>query len=193
MSWWTVLNGWDTAVFQGVNAGMSNALFDAVLPWCRERWFWAPAYVFLVAFTVLNFGKRGWLVVLGLVLAVGIADFTSSSIIKKNVQRLRPCNEPALEKVVVERVPCGGGYSFTSSHATNHFAAAFYVIGLFGAMARWIRPAVIGWAALIAFSQVYVGVHYPLDVMAGAVLGMLIGSAVSRWMLRWDKVGILVR
>lgn len=193
MSWLSVLNAWDATLFQIVNAGMSNALFDTVLPWCRERWFWAPAYVFMTAFTVLNFGKRGWLVMLGLIIAVGVADFTSSSIIKKNVQRLRPCNEPALEAVVVERVPCGGGYSFTSSHAANHFAAAFYVIGMFGALARWIRPVVVGWAALIAFSQVYVGVHYPFDVTVGAVLGMGIGSAVARLFKKWDKVGILVR
>ena len=88
------LQHWDASIFQGINSGLGNPVFDALLPWCREKWFWMPLYVFIVAFSVLNFGRRGWIIVLGLVLAAGLADFTSSTLIKKNVQRLRPCNNP---------------------------------------------------------------------------------------------------
>jgi len=154
---------------------MSNPIFDVVLPLLREKWFWAPLYLFVAAFSFLNFGKKGWLIVVGLALAVGLADFTSSTLIKKNVQRLRPCNEPVLREEVVLRAPCGSGYSFTSSHAANHFAAAVFLIGIFGPLGRWVRSAAISWAAAIAFSQVYVGVHYPLDVLCGALLGAAIG------------------
>lgn len=175
MTW---LQSWDASLFQLINGRMSNALFDAVLPLLREKWFWAPLYLFVAAFSWLNFGKKkGWLVVLGLVAAVGLSDFTSSSLIKKNVQRLRPCNDPVMVEQVTLRAPCGAGYSFTSSHAANHFAAAVFLIGIFGGLARWLRPAALSWAAAIAFSQVYVGVHYPGDVICGALLGAAIGWA----------------
>lgn len=177
MTWLDALQHWDAALFQLINSGMSNPLFDAMLPFCREKWFWAPVYLFVAVFSWANFKKKGLLIMLGLVLSVGLADFTSSTLIKKNVQRLRPCNDPALAATVRERVGCGAGYSFTSSHAANHFAAAVFLIGVFGALARWVRPAALGWAALIAFSQVYVGVHYPGDVFGGALLGVAIGWA----------------
>ncbi|GAB4494108.1 MAG: lipid A 4'-phosphatase [Saprospiraceae bacterium] len=178
MTWIETLQSLDAAIFHFVNGCLSNPLFDAVLPFFRERWFWAPLYLFVAAFSWLNFGKKGWIIMLGLVVAVGLADFTSSTLIKKNVQRLRPCNDPVLAKTVTLRTSCGSGYSFTSSHAANHFAAAVFLIGVFGHLARWIRPAALGWAAAIAFSQVYVGVHYPGDVICGALLGAAIGWGV---------------
>ncbi|MDX1909934.1 MAG: phosphatase PAP2 family protein [Saprospiraceae bacterium] len=170
-----ILQNWDAALFRFINYNLGNPLFDALLPWCREKWFWMPAYVFLAAFSLLNFGKKGGFIILGLVVAAGLADFTSSTLIKKNVQRLRPCNEPEMMQTVVRRAPCGSGYSFTSSHAANHFAAAVFIVAVFGSAGPWVRLAALSWAALIAFSQVYVGVHYPGDVIGGALLGTIIG------------------
>ena len=163
----------DAALFHCINTGMGNPVFDALLPLFREKWLWAPLYLFLATFFLLNYGRKGWIIILTMVLAVGLADFTSSALVKKNVRRLRPCNDPAM--IVQERISCGSGYSFTSSHAANHFAAAIFIIGIMGDRQRWIRPAALIWAGLIAFSQVYVGVHYPLDVLGGALLGAAIG------------------
>ena len=179
---------WDAALFRFVNSSLSNPFFDAVLPFFREKWFWAPLYLFVGVFAWLNFGKKGWIIVLGLVAAVGLADFTSSTLIKKNVQRLRPCNDPAMVEKVTLRTSCGSGYSFTSSHAANHFAAAVFLIGVFGGLARWVRPAALAWATAIAVSQVYVGVHYPGDVVCGAALG-----AVTGWwvLLTMRKMGMV--
>lgn len=165
----------DTWLFELINSSMSNPFFDVLLPLFREKLFWAPLYLFFGAFSLLNYGKRGWLIIFGLVLAVGISDFTSSNLIKKNVQRIRPCNDVEMEGHVQARVPCGGGYSFTSSHASNHFAVAVFLIGVFGLADSWQQKALLAWAGAIAFSQVYVGVHYPLDVICGAGLGCLIG------------------
>lgn len=172
------LQHWDAAAFQFVNASLSNPLFDAVLPFFREKWFWAPLYLFLAVFVWLNSGNKKWAIILGMVLAAGLADLTSSRLVKQNVQRLRPCNDPAMVERVVLRVSCGSGYSFTSSHAANHFAVAVFIVGVFGYVRRWVRPVALGWATAIAFSQVYVGVHYPGDVLCGAALGGLIGWAV---------------
>ena len=173
----------DLALFKFINVNLGNPLFDAILPLCREKWFWMPVYWFLAAFFWVNFGtKKGWIFIIGLVLSVGVADFMSSTIIKKNVQRIRPCNDIALVDQIQERVPCGGGYSFTSSHAANHFAVATFLIGVLGGFARWLRPVALTWAGLIAFSQVYVGVHYPFDVLCGALLGAGIGYVVG-WLV----------
>jgi membrane-associated phospholipid phosphatase len=168
----------DANLFEFINGTLSNSVFDALLPWCREKWFWAPVYLFVVAFILLNEGKRAWWLILGLVVTVALADTISSKVIKKQVQRLRPCQDPVMQHRVIPRVSCGSGYSFTSSHATNHFAVATFLVGLLGYRRRWIRPVAYTWASLIAFSQVYVGVHYPLDVFFGALLGMGCGGLV---------------
>lgn len=170
----------DLWLFKLINVGMSNALFDALLPWCREKWLWAPLYLFLGAYFLLNLGKRGWLIILGLVLVAGLADFTSSNLIKKTVKRIRPCSDVELREQMNPRVGCGGGYSFTSSHSANHFAVAVFLIGVLGLSGRWTQKALLLWAGLIAFAQVYVGVHYPLDVLGGAFLGTLIGWVGQR-------------
>ena len=73
----------DQWLFKVINSSMSNSLFDLLLPWFRERLFWAPFYLFIVAFTLLNTGNRRWLILIGLVVTVGLTDFTSSTIIKK--------------------------------------------------------------------------------------------------------------
>ena len=168
----------DKSVFYFINQGLSNGFFDVLLPWMREKWFWAPLYLFIIAFAGFNLKGRFGRFILGFLLVVVLADQLSSKMIKPAVGRTRPCNDTTM--VVAQRVSCGGGYSFTSSHATNHFAVAVYLIGVLGSLGRWIRPALITWAGLIAFSQVYVGVHFPGDVLAGAVLGSLVGYGVYR-------------
>lgn len=187
MSWLQTLISWDSALFQWINSGLSNSFFDALLPFCRERWFWMPVYLFLGAFLWINYpGRRKWFIIFGLVASAALTDLTSSRLVKNQVQRLRPCREPALSGVVIRRVECGGGYSFTSSHAANHFAVAIFLIGVFGRLFPWIRPAALVWAGTIAFSQVYVGVHYPGDVLCGGILGSIIGW----WVLTtWRRLG----
>jgi len=124
-------------------------------------------------------------------ITAGVADFTSSKIVKPLIERVRPCNDTTLPFEVRELVKCGGGYSFTSSHATNHFVSL--VLGFL--RKKWITWALLTWAASIAYGQVYVGVHYPLDVITGAVLGSLIGLSfelIYRWTIdgrRWTVDG----
>lgn len=177
----------DVWLFRLINEGCSNLVFDAVLPWCRERWVWSPLYLFVVAFLWSNFGwRRGGWVVLGIAVSVALADVTSSELIKKQVRRVRPCNDPALQAAVHLRIAsCGSGYSFTSSHAANHFAVAVFLIGVFARWERRLRSVLLGWAGLVAFSQVYVGVHFPADVVAGALLGSGVGWAVGEVWKKW--------
>jgi membrane-associated phospholipid phosphatase len=148
------------------------------MPFWRDRFFWIPLYVALASFVVWKFGTaKGAFFILAVIVAASLADVTSSRLIKENVERLRPCNEPEIKEQVNLLIHCGGGYSFTSSHAANHFAVAVFLCFTLGRLYRRIRLPLLLWAASIAYGQVYVGVHYPLDVICGALLGRLSDGA----------------
>lgn len=173
----------DRMVFHAINAGWTHPCVETWLPYCREKWFWTPIYVYVLAYLSLQRNRRALWIGAGLLLTVLLADTTSSQLIKKNVQRLRPCNDPALQGQLHLRLAhCGSGYSFTSSHATNHFAVATYLIIALGVRRRWLRAALWTWAGLVGLAQVYVGVHYPLDVVVGGLVGLMIGYGVSQYL-----------
>lgn len=166
----------DEALFQWINSDLSNAFFDAVLVPFRHKMFWIPLYLFLILFIAVNFVKEKWMIFAMIGLTVLLSDTTSSKLIKNSVERIRPCH--IVELNPVSRVPCSPGYSFTSSHATNHFAIGLFFFGLFS-FTKW-KWLFIAWAGAIAFAQVYVGVHYPFDVLAGALIGILVGVSTYR-------------
>lgn len=170
------LISFDKELFLMINQGMSNAFFDWIMPILRNRFTWAPLYLFIIVFCIKNYKKEGVIMVLAVLLNFAASDLISSRLIKNNVERLRPCNDIELQDKMVKRVNCSGGYSFTSSHATNHFAMAVMLIFLF--YRRWKPVLWIGliWAGVISFAQVYVGVHFPLDVTVGSFLGIAIGT-----------------
>ena len=146
------------------------------MPWMRNSNLWYPLYLFLILFVAINYKKTGLLWILFAVGTVAISDLVSSGIIKEHFFRLRPCNVAGYSSwihVLVGYRPQSS--SFTSSHAANHFAiATFLYLSLKPRLNYW--PALFFfWAFLISFAQVYVGVHYPLDITAGALIGILIG------------------
>lgn len=168
----------DIELFLKINRGMSNSVFDFLLPLLRNRFFWAPLYLFMIIFFIKEYKKEGYYLVMGVLLAFALGDLTASRIIKPNVQRIRPCNESTLSNQMIKRVPCGTGYSYPSAHATNHFAIAIFLIGALYRRWKPVLPIGLTWAIAIAFSQIYVGVHYPFDVVTGATLGTIIGIFV---------------
>lgn len=182
---------WDIQWFKAINTGLSSGFLDFVMPWMREPMFWIPLYIFLISFMFFNFKKKAFWLILFIGLAVSTSDITSSRLIKKNVERLRPCNDKNVE--VIKRVRCGSGYSFTSSHAANHFTIASFLASTLGIHFRRYRPWLWIWAALISFAQVYVGVHYPIDIMAGALLGALIGQFWAFLFIKYYSHTILLK
>ncbi len=173
------LQQFDTELFLKINKGMSNDFFDLIMPLLRNRFFWAPLYIFIIAFCIKQYKKQGYYLILALLITFATGDIIASRLIKSNVQRIRPCNEINLASTIIRRVPCGTGFSFPSAHATNHFSIAAFLIGIF--FRRWkpILPLALVWASLIAFAQIYVGVHYPIDTFVGAILGSCIGLTIS--------------
>lgn len=180
ISFWQRLEDWDRAAFLALNTKLTNPVFDTLLPFLRDSVFWAPLYLFIIAFVVVNWGKKGWWWVLFFLATVATADLLGTYAFKETVQRTRPCNDPAvLEAVRLVLKRCPGGYSFLSNHAANHFGLAMFMALTFKSfLQRWVWIAFL-WAALISFAQIYVGVHYPLDIIGGALLGIAAGYATA--------------
>lgn len=165
----------DTILFNFINQDLSSGLLDFILIPLRYQKFWIPFYVFIIGFFLLNRKHFHWISLLMVILTVGFSDTVSSKVVKPLVERPRPChNNSGLETVNI-KVRCGGGYSFTSSHATNHFALATILFLIFGKRNRKYTWYLFLWAGLVSLAQVYVGVHYPIDITCGALLGMSIG------------------
>ncbi|MEO1518638.1 MAG: phosphatase PAP2 family protein [Bacteroidota bacterium] len=169
----------DHYLFELINTHCQSGFLDWLMPWWRNKLFWIPLYVFIASFLWLNVGRRGVGIVVFALITIGVADLSSSKGIKPLVQRVRPCQSERMNPPVRVLVSCGSGYSFPSSHATNHFALAVFLTWLIPATYRWCRWLLLFWAASISFGQVYVGVHYPIDILAGALLGSIIGTSVA--------------
>ncbi|HWW42843.1 phosphatase PAP2 family protein [Pedobacter sp.] len=169
----------DHDLFLRINRGLSNGFFDWLMPLMRNRFFWSPLYLFIIIFCIKEYKKKGFLIIGMILLTFAIGDAFSSRCIKPFVARPRPCNDIVLSTELIHRVPCGSGYSFPSAHATNHFGIAVFLILIFYDRWKPILPIGLAWAFIISFAQIYVGVHYPIDTLAGAVLGTLLGLLTS--------------
>ena len=187
---WDHIQGFDTKLLTLINQDWSNAVFDTVMPYLRETQFWIPLYGFLILFVTMNFGAKSWWWVAAVVLVAALSDIISSQLIKTNIFRLRPCRDDTVMQQIRFFVNyCPQSSSFTSSHATSHFAQAmFFFLTLRHAIGKWALLFFL-WAFAIAYTQVYVGVHYPFDVFCGGLLGCGIGFAMAK--LFRNRVGML--
>jgi len=171
------LEHWDQKMFIRLNSEWTNGFFDSIMPFLRNGAHWYPLYLFLGAFVVMNFRKSGGWWILFFVATIAITDMVGTYVFKHTIERLRPCSDPDFYfnvRLLVER--CSGGYSFTSNHAANHFGMATFLFITFRSfMGKWALVFYL-WAILIAYAQVYVGVHYPLDVIAGSLIGLFAGT-----------------
>ena len=169
----------DHWLFTKINQTWINPLFDLILPFIRQQEFWYFFYLFLLVFAVYNFGIRGCWWAVSLIMTVVVSDLLSSSLIKTTIFRIRPCRDPELaDQVRILVNYCPQSSSFTSSHACNHFAAAWFIFLTLNQTGSW-RWLLFVWAFIISYAQVYVGVHFPLDIFGGAVIGSLMGYMMS--------------
>jgi len=171
------LKFWDYWLFYYINSQFTGELLDVLCIYFREKTFWIPLYVLGGAYLIYTYKKRAIPIILGAVIVIIACDQTAASIIKPLVHRLRPCNNPHLADTVRLLVQCGSGFSFVSAHAANHFGLAVYASFFFRKKLIAV-PVLLLWAFAVAYSQVYVGVHYPLDVLAGAVIGAAYGFLI---------------
>jgi membrane-associated phospholipid phosphatase len=180
MSFWDIINQWDTRLFLQINHVWTNGFLDYNLPWYRDENTWFPLYLFLLIFVFWNFGWRAWPWLLCIIACAALSDQLSSNFIKNFFMRPRPCSDPIVgpyTRLLIARCPSSG--SFTSSHATNHFATAMFFY-------KTLKPYLKKWsygfffiAATVCYAQVYIGVHYPLDVIGGGIIGCLLGMTIA--------------
>ena len=179
---WGFLRGVDAALFHRINQVWTHPWLDAFFPWLTDLdhnriAVWGALPVALAWWLYVQRG-RAVKVLLAMVLAVGLCDAAAHRFIKPHVRRSRPAD-------AVLRTHPPGSYSFPSNHACNTFAAAA-VLGQAEPPLLWPALAV---AALVAYSRVYVGVHFPADAAAGALLGLLVGGAIGAGLLRFGGLG----
>jgi undecaprenyl-diphosphatase len=171
----------DRWLFEIVNQKTANPVFDLLLPFFRAPMFWIPLYVFILMTVCLQKTKQAFIWCIGWISTIAASDLISSRIIKPGIGRLRPCNDSEMInglRLLVDH--CGQNGSFTSSHAANHFAMAMYFYMSLKWKTKWTTALFFAWATAICYAQVYVGVHFPFDVMGGALLGIFIGYATGR-------------
>lgn len=189
---WQRLEDWDKWLFIKLNSQWTNPFFDTVLPYFRNSVFWAPLYIFIAVFIAVNFGKKGLWWSLIFICTVSITDIIGARIFKEVFHRARPCQDVEfMTHVRLLLKHCSGSYSFVSNHAANHFGMASFAFLTFrGVFKKWMYLAFL-WAFFIAYAQVYVGVHYPLDVVGGAILGIATGS-ITAWVFhkKWGAINL---
>ena len=168
----------DTKIFLAIN-GFQSDTWDGIMWWISGKTTWWPFYLFILM--VMGWYRKwqlvGWIVFLALLIT--LTDQSSVHLFKNVIQRLRPCHEPDLQGVVhLVRNKCGGQFGFISSHAANAFGVASFAA--LWMHKRWISIAMVFWAVLISYSRVDLGVHYPLDVIAGGLWGAGCGWLLFR-------------
>lgn len=174
----------DYKILELINQAGATPLLDSFMPWVtdlhKQDWFKFSVFPLLILFFIFKFKKTFGVFFIGLLVTLAISDFVGGQIVKKTFNRERPFNNPEIS--VIKRSHAGAK-SFYSNHSSNMFAFAMY-LSLFIPPARWIIFPI---AALIGYSRVYNGVHYPSDVVAGALMGSLIAFGVVQALRRFSQ------
>ena len=173
----------DVMIFFFINHTLANPMLDWLMPFLTDLNKHSVAIVIALAFaglTIWKGGMKGRAAIGVLIVTIIISDQLNSAFLKELFDRVRPCR--ALEGVRL-LVSCGGGMSFPSSHAVNNFAGAF-VISHFYPKQKWYW---FSFAALVALSRPYVGVHYPSDILVGSIVGIGVGFLTTAL---WEGIAL---
>ena len=177
----------DQQLFLFLN-GLRADWLDPVMVSITAMWVWIPLYALLLFMVFKQYGKRGWWILLAVALLILCTDQLSAHVCKPLFHRLRPCFNPELEGLVnLPKGLPGGRYGFVSSHAANTFGIAAFLTAVLRKRWHWIGWVLYFWAFLSSYSRIYVGVHYPGDILAGAVLGILIG------LIFWKLLCVIIK
>lgn len=150
---------------------INNGFFDVLMFWITEKYTWFPFYVLLAGFLIWKFQWRSILILISIGLVITACDQFTSSFMKPFFERFRPCHNPEIQNLVHVVGGCGGQYGFASSHAANTFGLAMFLWLL---LRDWSRNVgyIFFWAAIVSYSRIYVGVHYPGDILIGSLVGI---------------------
>ena len=179
-----IINNLDHELFLFLN-GLHVGWLDPVMTFISSEMGWIPFYAILLYLVFRKSGWRGLLfVVIGVVILITCSDQLSSHVFKPVFHRLRPCHDPLIQDLVhLPNGHCGGQYGFISSHACNTFALASFIALIMNKFYKKIGLLMFIWAALVSYSRIYMGVHFPGDVLCGAAVGMILGFGIGHLLL----------
>ena len=164
----------DKEVFLYLN-NLGSSSFDQFWILLSETWIWVPLYMIFLYLLFRTFPLRSLIFILIFIaLGVTVSD-QLAGIFKTGIARFRPCHDPALEGLMRE-VKCGGQFGFYSSHASNTFFIATFMSLLLKNKFKILPYVLLFWAAIVSYSRIYLGVHFPLDLIMGGLMGFLLGG-----------------
>ena len=149
-----------------------SPVWDVTMFWVTYRFTWLPLYAYLIYYLFIRYRINFWQNLLFVALSVGFSDKFTSGFMKPYFHRFRPCHDPAIQHIVHVVGDCGGQFGFASSHAANCFALATAFFLLNGN--RSLTFFLFLWAIIVSYSRIYVGVHFPTDLIIGAIVGIII-------------------
>jgi undecaprenyl-diphosphatase len=161
--------------------GFHSVFFDQLMFSISGKYEWIPFYILLLAFIIRKYRWKSLWIIGSIIVLITLSD-QIANILKSGVKRFRPCKDPEIGHLVhLVNNYCRSSYGFVSGHAANAFALAAFVSLLF--KNKWVTCGMIFWATIVSYSRIYLGVHYPGDVLGGAILGVLLATGVS-WILK---------
>jgi undecaprenyl-diphosphatase len=168
----------DQSLFLALNAH-HNSFFDPIMWLFSDKLFWAPLYAWFLWLLYKQFPKHYWTVIIAVILMI-VASDQFCNLAKNGVMRLRPSQDPGIQAMVhIVNDYRGGMYGFYSGHASNAFAVALFMITIAGNKLKYLIPVCLLYATLTAYSRIYLGVHYPGDILTGAMAGTLLGTGIA--------------
>ncbi len=169
----------DSELFLFFNS-FHNDFWDTIMLMITRKETWIPFFLVILYFIFKNFKNKWWLPVIFAGLTILLSD-QLSVLLKETIQRLRPVHDPEIQHMVHNVLRKGGLHSFVSSHAANGFALFVFTSRLFSN--RSYKTLLLLWALLFSYSRIYCGMHFPLDIIGGALLGWLIAVFTHKMMM----------
>ncbi|WP_335966598.1 phosphatase PAP2 family protein [Galbibacter sp. PAP.153] len=169
------LVAYDQKLFLYLN-GLGNTEWDAFWMFMTNKWSSIPLYALLLILVLYVFKWKKTILILVLVALMITATDQLANLFKYGFERLRPCHEELIaQQMRLVKAYCGGQFGYFSAHASNAFVVVTFFSVLLKKYYKWLPFLLVIWGITVAYSRIYIGVHYPLDIITGISIGMLLG------------------
>lgn len=176
------LQHFDEQILLWIN-GQYNIVFDQVMIFASGKLTWVPLYLVLLYLIIKRYRQFSIAILFAIASTLVLTDQLSVHLFKEVFLRLRPCYNPELQELIRAITGCGGQYGFVSSHAANSVGLITFLFFTYKPMPKWLSTILILYALMVMYSRAYLGVHYPFDLLGGALLGILCGL-ITGWLLK---------